>query len=155
MTNIKETCSLMGKKRTKFVSTFVVNMDQVPHHTDRIIMAYYSSHRNSRPRIFKSLSLRVGNSVLSIRRQSQMSIVRMLRNTLIALLICHRFIYTARFVRSHYIQNARLLALSLTLRKKYERYSIQRLLILYIPYNVTLSEGESSLNPESRGYNRP
>ena len=97
---------------------------------DRIIMVYFSLTRNSRQRQLKRLYVPVGRSVIRIRHSSQIPMHRMLRDTLTALIICHKFCYTEGFDRSPYLASARLSALSYITRKKLRKYSLSALLML-------------------------
>ena len=132
--NKKDTKSLNHGKMRQYAITLSVNMEKRP--AVPIIMVYYSSTRKSRPRVLKKLYLRFGNSVMSIRHSLQSPMHRMFRDTLIALLICHKFCYTSVSVRSPFFQNTRLSALCAITQKKLRKYSfVQLLTMLYLNMN--------------------
>ena len=112
----------------RYVTTLSASMEKQP--AVPICMVYYSSTRKSRPRVLKKLYLRFGNSVMSIRHSSRSPMHRMFRDTLIALLICHKFCYTNVSVRSPFFQNTRLSALCAIHLKKLRKYSFVRLLTM-------------------------
>ena len=75
---------------------------------DHIFTVYFLSIARNVPKDSQTVSLHVGNQVLSIVSPLKTPLVDTWRNTLISLLICHMFISTGRFARSSSALETRL-----------------------------------------------
>lgn len=120
----------------KYRTILSVNTD--PYISVRISTFFSTSIQNSSYKILEKYYIRLGRLVLSITPNREVSAQRTLRNTLIAVILCHEYIKTVPFVHSAYIRKSSLNAFIKLKKRKYMKMRISDLLILCVQ-SVALS----------------
>lgn len=121
---------------TKLHTILSVNTD--PYISVRISMSYFFSTLKPSFRILQKSYVRLGRLVVSITPSPEVNALRMFRNTLIAVILCHEYIRTVPFVRSAYIRKNSLKGFIKIRKRRYMKLKTSDLLILCVK-SVALS----------------
>ena len=114
----------------KYRTIWSANTD--PYISVHISTSYSTSIQKQSYKTLHKFYVRLGRLVVSISPSQEVSAQRTLRNTLIAIILCHEYIKTVPFVRSAYIRKSSLKAFINLKKRRYMRMKISDLLILCV-----------------------
>ena len=114
----------------KYRTIWSANTD--PYISVHISTSYSTSIQKQSYKTLHKFYVRLGRLVVSISPSQEVSVQRTLRNTLIAIILCHEYIKTVPFVRSAYIRKSSLKAFINLKKRRYMRMKISDLLILCV-----------------------